>query len=60
MKLIKMMIDKSNEMENDKEEKKRRHVSIQTYFCIGVCDVWKRKNAIHLTLKKLRKKYNLK
>ena len=54
------MIDKSNKMKNDKDKKKRRHASRQTYFCIGVCDVWKRRNAIHLTLNKLRKKYNLK
>ena len=54
------MIEKSNEIKNDKDEKKRRHISRQTYVCIGVCDVWKRKNVIHLTLNKLRKKYNLK
>ena len=60
MKSIKMMIEKSIEIKNARDEKKRRQNSRQTYFCIGVYDVWKRKNAIHLTMNKLRKKYNLK
>ena len=36
-------------------ENRKIKVSRQTYYCIGVCDAWKRKDAIHLTLNKLRK-----
>ena len=60
MKKILEQITFSNEKEKKTNENlKRRKVSRQTYFCIGICDVWKRKHAIHITLKKLREKYNL-
>ena len=49
-----------NEKEKDKENvAKRRKVSRQVYFCVGICDTWKGKNAIHSTIKKLQMKHNL-
>ena len=42
------------------EEKREGKVSRQTYFYIGICGIWKREDTIRITLKKLRKKYNLK
>ena len=46
--------------EEKKKKESRRKVSRQVYFCIGICEVWKGKNAIHKTLKMLIQKYNLK
>ena len=60
MNKIKKMIEDSRMKKKEKEDIKKRKISRQTYFCIGVCDVWKGKNAIHITMNKLRKKYNLK
>ena len=53
----------TNNKRNEEEEKKK---SRTTYFCIGVCKTWVTRNTwnniipIHVILKKLRDKYNLK
>lgn len=52
MKKILEVITISNEKKTKENENlKKRKMFRQTYFCIGICDVWKRKNAIHITLK---------
>ena len=38
----------------------RRRNSRQVYFCVGVNQVFRGKKSIHLTLKRLRNKYNFK
>ena len=40
-----------------KETIKNKRMSRQTFFCIGVSEVWKQKNAIGAILKTLRNKY---
>ena len=55
MNKIKKMTEDSKTKKKEKEDLKKRKNSRQTYFCIGVCDVWKGENAIHITMNKLRK-----
>ena len=52
--LIKVKIDK--EKKKIKNKKKNRN----THFCIGICETWSGANSIHVTLKKLRNKCDLK
>ena len=40
------------------EHGKKKSKSRQTYFCIGVSDVWE--TPVHVALRELRNKYNLK
>ena len=61
--LIKNNIDKlKKKSKEDKKKKKRRNI----YFCIGTCNTWMLRNTwnnivpIHVILKRLRDKYDLK
>lgn len=54
--LMKIKNDKENKKIKIKNKRKNRN----TYFCIGGCETWSGANSIHITLKKLRNKYNLK
>ena len=42
------------------KKKRRREFSRQTFFCAGVSDVFRNKYAIHVLIKQLRQKHNLK
>ena len=53
------IIETSDELKKNKE-KKRPNKNRQTFFCIGISDAFRGKNAIHILLKKLRNKHNLK
>ena len=55
LKLIKI----SNEKKGNKK-RGRTNVTQKTYFCVGVSNAFKGKNAIHVLLKSLRDKHNLK
>ena len=58
---IRKRLKMSLQMKREREMKNaRRKNSRQTYFCVGVNKVFKGKNAIHITIKRLRDKYNLK
>ena len=58
MKKILKLFDKAK---NERTKKRpRNNKTRQTYFCIGVSETFKRKKLIHITLKKLCLKYNLK
>ena len=51
------------EIRNSKEKKKKkrgRSFSRQTFFCVGVSDVFRGSRAIHVILKNLKRKHNLK
>ena len=43
-----------------KKKSRKNEFSRQTFFCVRVNDVYRYKNDIHVTLKKLNIKYNLK
>ena len=43
-----------------KNKKKKRNLLHQVYFCVGFTQTWTGKNAIHIAIKKIRKKYELK
>ena len=52
---------KSNSIKKSKESQpKQKQNKRQTYFCVGVSCLWKRKRANQIILKKLRNKYELK
>ena len=53
------LIKISNEKKGNKK-RGRTNVTRQTYFCVGVSNAFKGKNAIHVLLKSLRDKHNLK
>ena len=61
---IKEVLEKVKEKkikEKRKSKSKRtREGKRQTYFCIGVCDIWKKGKPIHTTINILKKKYDIK
>ena len=50
----------TNNNERRKNRKNSNGKKRTTYFCVGVSDVWSGKNAMHVTLRRLRNKCNLK
>lgn len=57
--MLKQVEDKRNERKNSLE-RARQLKKRQTFFCIGASDVWRGKDAIHTTIKKLKSKHNIK
>ena len=61
---MKQILKKTRKMLKTKKEREeknaRRKNSWQIFFCVGVSKVFKGKGAVHLKLKELRNKYNLK
>ena len=56
-KLIKESEKREKTKEEREEKKEKRKTSRQSYFCIAMGDFWKGRNAIHITINQLKKKY---
>ena len=52
--------DNKSKGNKNKKRTRKREFSRQTFFCAGVSDVFRNKYAIHVLIKQLRQKHNLK